>query len=82
MPNSSKDKTSTLFFLAFNILFTLANLGVFKRRSQVNTAGKDTFYFCRPKSTSRVMVASVLSSEKTISEQNVAAGIFMRDDKI
>ena len=74
IPRSSRLTASTLFFFAFKMLLTLANLGVFNLRSQVNTAGSVTSTFYNPKSTSLRMVALLLSSEKTISELKVAAG--------
>jgi hypothetical protein len=68
--------------LAFKILLTLANLGVFSLRSQVNTAGRVTSTFYNPKSTSLRIVALLLSSEKIISELKVAAGTPILDARI
>jgi hypothetical protein len=75
IPKSFKRIVSIVFFFALMILCTLANLGVFSLRSQVNTAGKDTCIFCNPKSTSLVTSADFPSSDNYIRELNVAQGI-------
>ena len=72
MPKSAKLIVSTGFFLALMMFYTLAKRGVFSLRSQENMAGKDTYIFCRPKSTSLVTVASL--SPISSLEAKVAAG--------
>ena len=62
--------------------YTLANRGVFRRKSTVKIAGSDSSIYCRPKSTSRVTKAELLSSAKAISELKVAAGTSMMLAKI
>jgi hypothetical protein len=42
IPKSSSIIVSTLFFFAYRILLTFANLGVFSLKSQVKIAGRDT----------------------------------------
>ena len=75
MPRSAKLITCTGFFFALRMPYTLANRGVFKRRSTVKIAGRETSICCRPKSTSRVTIAEELSPANSISELNVALGI-------
>lgn len=82
IPKSARFKVSMGFFLALIMLYTLANLGVFNLRSQVNTAGKDTRIFWRPKSTSLVTVALLLSSDNSIFELKVADGMPKMEAKI
>jgi len=82
IPKSSSLIASTLFFLAFKMLLTLANLGVFNLKSQLKIAGRDTWTFYKPKSTSLKTLADVLSSAKFISELNVTAGIPIFDARI
>jgi hypothetical protein len=45
MPRSFRLKISIGFFFALIILYTFAKRGVFKRRSQVKTAGRETLIF-------------------------------------
>jgi hypothetical protein len=73
---------STGFFLALIMLYTLANLGVFSLKSQVKIAGKDTCIFWRPKSTSLVTSAVLLSEENLIAELNVAVGMPINEPRI
>jgi hypothetical protein len=81
-PRSSSAITSTLFFFAFKIDLTLANLGVLSLKSQVKTAGSVTEIFYNPKSTSLRTTAWLLSSENAISELKLAVGMFMREPRI
>ena len=81
-PRSARLITWTGFFLALRIPYTLANLGVFKRKSTVKIAGRETSTYCRPKSTSLVTVADELSSANSISELKVALGMSMIEAKI
>ena len=82
IPKSSSLIASTLFFFAFKMLLTLANLGVFNLKSQLKIAGRDTSTFYNPKSTSLRIVAPVLSSLKVISELKVTAGTPIFDARI
>ena len=75
IPNSSNFNVSIGFFFALSIDYTLAKRGLFKRRSQVNTAGKDTLIFCNPKSTSLVTVAFLPLSSNSIFDEKVAEGM-------
>ena len=72
-PKSAKLIVSTGFFFALMIFYTLAKRGVFSLKSHEKMAGKDTETFCRPKSTSLVTVASLLSPI-SILEAKVAEG--------
>lgn len=82
IPRSCRLIVSIGFFFALIMLYTLANLGVFSLRSHVNTAGSDTLIFCRPKSTSRVTSANLLSAESSILELKVAEGRPIREARI
>jgi len=72
--------SSTGFFLALSIFYTLAKRGVFNLRSTVNTAGRLTSTYCIPKSTSRITFAEDVS--RSIFELNVAQGMSMIEAKI
>jgi len=72
IPNDSSVISSTGFFFAFKIFYTFANRGVFSLRSTVNTAGKVTSIYWRPKSTSLVTRAE--PSWNSIFELKVAHG--------
>jgi hypothetical protein len=82
IPRSFKLIVSIGFFLALIILWILANRGVFRRRSQVKTAGRETRIFYNPKSTSLVTSADFPSAENSIFELNVAEGIPIKAAKI
>jgi len=75
IPRDLRSMVSMIFFLALIMLVTVAKRGVFSLRSQVKTAGRVTRIFWRPKSTSRVTSADLLSSLSSILEQKVAEGI-------
>lgn len=77
IPNSSNLNVSIGFFLALRIDCTFAKRGLFKRKSQVNTAGKDTCIFYNPKSTSLVTNAFLPLSSNSIFDEKVAEGMPM-----
>jgi hypothetical protein len=80
MPSDSRAISSTGFFFALRMFYTLANLGVFRRKSTVNTAGRLTSTSYKPKSTSRITLAEPVW--KSILELKVAQGTSIIDARI
>jgi len=80
IPSDSSEISSTGFFFAFKMFCTFANLGVFRRRSTVKTAGRLTSTSYKPKSTSRMTLAE--PGWKSILELNVAQGTSIIEARI